>query len=496
VKNKLYLAIDNGASGGRAVLGRINEQRLSIEEINRYHNQMINIFDHYYWDVLTLFQKIKDSLKKCAALDITTLGGIGLDNWGVDFCLLGRDGSLLGCPFAYRDRKNEEVFEEVFKLITRKRIYEITGIQILQYNPLFGLYALAQMKHPTFELADTFLFIADLFNYYLSGVKGAEFSLASGSQLYDNNDYCWSKELFDVLGLPFNITPDLIEPATVLGELYGGIKEESGIKSAKVIAPLTHDTGSAVTAIPLRGPDWAFLSSGTWSALGTVEKKPVINELSFHHNFTNEGGLYRSVRFLKNITGLWLLQECRRDWEKEGALYTYDQLVEMAKRAKPLQSIIYPDDPSFFNPSDMPGEIIAYCKKTNQNSPDNRGEIVRTILESLALIYRNRLEIVERIKGSQVQGLHIVGGGAQNTLLNQFVANCIQRPVLAGPVEATAIGNIIVQAMADGFLSDINEGHTLICNSFDILSYEPDIAQKTLWDDAYEQFLNLKNYST
>ncbi len=491
MKNKIYLAIDNGASGGRALVGRINDNRLSIEEINRYHNQMINVFDHYYWDVLTLFQKIKDSLKKCAAQDIHTLDGIGLDNWGVDFCLLGRDGSLLGYPFAYRDKKNEEVFENVFKHITRKRIYEITGIQILQYNPLFQLYALAQMKHPTLELADTFLFIADLFNYYLSGAKKAEFSLASGSQLYDNNDYCWSQELFDILGLPFNITPELIEPGTVLGELYSGIKEESGIKSAKVIAPLTHDTGSAVTAIPLQSSDWAFLSSGTWSALGTVEKKPVINELSFHYNFTNEGGLHKSVRFLKNITGLWLLQKCRRDWEKEGALYSYDQLVEMAGNAKPFQSIIYPNDPSFFNPSDMPGEIIAYCKKTNQNPPENRGEIVRTILESLALIYRNRLEIVERIKGSRAQGLHIVGGGAQNTLLNQFIANCIQRPVLAGPVEATAIGNIIVQAMADRFLSDISEGHMLIRNSFDIATYEPDTAQKTLWDDAYEQFLNL-----
>jgi sugar (pentulose or hexulose) kinase len=452
---------------------------------------MINVFDHYYWDVLTLFQKIKDSLKKCAAQNVDTLDGIGLDNWGVDFCLLGTDGSLLGFPFAYRDRKNEEVFEKVFKHITRKRIYEITGIQILQYNPLFQLYALAQMKHPTIEHAHTFIFIADLFNYYLSGVKGAEFSLASGSQLYDNNNYCWSKEIFDRLGLPFNITPDLIEPATVLGELYGGVKEDTGIKSAKVIAPLTHDTGSAVTAVPLRGSDWAFLSSGTWSALGTVEKKPVIDELSFHHNFTNEGGLYKSVRFLKNITGLWLLQKCRRDWEKEGALFNYDQLVQMAKSAKPFQAILNPDDPSFFNPYDMPGEIIAFCKRTNQDPPANRAEIVRTILESLALIYRNRLEIVERIKGTSIQGLHIVGGGAQNTLLNQFVANCVQRPVLAGPVEATAIGNIIVQAMADGLISDISEGHTLIRNSFDIIAYEPEIAQKTMWDDAYEQFCNL-----
>lgn len=493
MKNKLYLSIDNGASGGRAILGRMNENKLSIKEINRYHNQMINVFDHYYWDVLTLFQKIKDSLKKCVAQDINRLDGIGLDNWGVDFCLLGKDGSLLGYPFAYRDRKNEEVFEEVFKYITRKRLYEITGIQILHYNPLFQLYALVKMKYPILELADTFIFIADLFNYYLSGVKKAEFSLASGSQLYDNNSYCWSKEIFDVLGLPFNITPDLIEPATILGELFGGIKEECGIKSAKVIAPLTHDTGSAVTAIPLQGSDWAFLSSGTWSALGTVEKKPVINELSFHHNFTNEGGLHRSARFLKNITGLWLLQRCIYDWEKEGSSYSYAQLMEMVKGTKPFQSMIYPDDPSFFNPPDMPKEIIAYCKRTNQNQPENRGEIVRTILESLALIYRSRLEIVEKIKGSRVQGLHIVGGGAQNTLLNQFVANCIQRPVMAGPVEATAIGNIIVQAMADGFLSDIYEGHTLIRNSFDIITYEPDVTQKSLWNDTYEQFLKLIN---
>jgi sugar (pentulose or hexulose) kinase len=491
MKNRLYLSIDNGASGGRAILGRMTENKLSIEEIHRYQNQMISVFDHCYWDILTLFQKIKDSLKKCAAKITRELDGIGLDNWGVDFCLLGKEGSLLGYPFAYRDKKNEEVFEEVFNYITRKRLYEITGIQILHYNPLFQLFALAKLKHPTLELADTFLFIADLFNYYLSGIKKAEFSLASGSQLYDNNAYCWSKEIFDALGLPFNITPDLVEPATVLGELLENIKKETGIKSAKVIAPLTHDTGSAVAAIPLKSTDWAFLSSGTWSALGTVEKKPVINELSFRYNFTNEGGLHRSARFLKNITGLWLLQRCKSDWEKEGASYSYTQLIEMAREAKPFQSIINPDDPSFFNPPDMAKEIISYCKRSNQYPPENRGEIVRTILESLALIYRNRLEIVERCKGSIVRGLHIVGGGTRNTLLNQFVVNCIQRPVMAGPAEATAIGNIIVQAMADGFLSDINEGHTLIRKSFNIMTYEPDVSQKAQWDDTYEQFIRL-----
>ena len=437
--------------------------------------------------------KIKDSLKICAGKNICILDGIGIDNWGVDFCLLGKNGELLGSPFAYRDRKNEEVFEEVFKYISRERLYKITGIQVLHYNPLFQLFALVKMKHPLLDVTDTFLFMADVFNYFLSGIEKAEFSLASGSQLYDNNNYCWSKEIFDTLALPFNITPDLIEPATVLGELLSSVKEETGIKSAKMIAPLTHDTGSAVTAVPFSEPDWAFLSSGTWSALGTVERQPIINKLSFKYNFTNEGGLNRTVRFLKNITGLWLLERCILDWQREGSSYSYEQLIDMAEKAKPLESIINPDDPSFFNPPDMPKEIISFCKRTNQKPPEGRGEIVRTILEGLAFMYRNRLEIIEKIKRKSMKGLHIVGGGAKNTLLNQFVADCIDRPVLAGPVEATAIGNIIGQALADGFISDIVEGHRLIRKSFDIINYLPDPSKKSKWNCGYEKFLKLLN---
>jgi rhamnulokinase len=399
----------------------------------------------------------------------------------------------LGSPFAYRDRKNEEVFEEVFRYISRERLYEITGIQILHYNPLFQLFALVKMGHPLLDITDKFLFIADTFNYFLTGVKKAEFSLASGSQLYDNNKYCWSKEVFETLGLPFNITPDLIEPATVLGELLPGVKEETGIKSAKMIAPLTHDTGSAVTAVPFSEPDWAFLSSGTWSALGTVERKPIINKLSFKYNFTNEGGLNRTVRFLKNITGLWLLERCILDWQREGISYSYEQLINMAEKANPFKSIINPDDPSFFNPPDMPKEIISFCKRTNQKPPEDRGEIVRTILEGLAFMYRNRLEILEEIKGKSMKGLHIVGGGSRNELLNQLVSDCLDRPILAGPVEATAIGNIIGQAIADGFFSDIIEGHSIIRKSFDIINYEPDPLKKSEWDCGYEKFLKLLN---
>ena len=488
---KLYLSIDNGASGGRAILGRLSGKKLLINEIHRYSNSMIKVLGHHYWDVLNLFQMIKESLVICATRYSKILDGIGLDNWGVDFCLLGRDGSLLGYPYTYRDKKNEEVFEEAFQYITRNRLYEITGIQILHYNPLFQLFALVKMKSPFLKVADKFLFIADLFNFYLSGIKMSEFSLASGSQLYDNNEYCWSKEIFDALGLPFDITPDIIEPATILGELLTGVKEETGIKSAKIIAPLTHDTGSAVTAVPFIESNWAFLSSGTWSALGTVEEKPLINELSYKYNFTNEGGLNRTARFLKNITGLWLVQRCKGDWEKQGYSNSYDELVKMAGKTKPFKVIVNPDDPLFFNPSNMPEAIVNYCKRTGQDIPTNRGEIIRSALEGLALLYRNRLEMIDEIKEKQMPGLHIVGGGAKNTLLNQMVSDCIQRPVVAGPVESTAIGNVVVQAIADGAINDLKEAHEIIKNSFDLMSYEPNFSTQSEWDDAYNKFLKL-----
>jgi len=488
---KTYLAIDQGAESGRAVLGKFDGERLSIQEIYRYPNSMVKIHNHYYWDVLYLYREIKRAMSICAKQYTGHLDGIGIDNWAVDFGLLDKNGELLGFPYAYRDPKNVEAIKEGFKRMPRKRIYQITGIQFLPFNTAFQMLSLRLMRPALLDSARVFLFMADIFNYFLTGVKKAEFSVVSGSQLYDNNEYEWSKEIFDSFGIPFSIVPKVIDPGTVLGELLKDVKDETGIKSAKVIAPLTHDTGSAIFAVPIGGRDWACCSSGTWSLMGSIEKRPIITEQSYLYNFTNEGGLNRSVRFLKNIMGLWLIQRLKKDWEKEGYSYSYDEITEMASKAKPFKAIINPDDVSFYNPDDMSEAIIDFCKKTGQEAPETKGEIARTVLEGLALAYRRVSNMLSEIKGKPVEGLNIVGGGSKNRLLSQMAADCLQKTVIAGPIEATAIGNILVQAVADKAIADPEKAREIVKNSFKIETFEPNLKQKERWDEVFEKFMDI-----
>ena len=488
---KTYLAIDQGAESGRGILGRFDGKRLTIKEIYRYPNSMVKVHGHYYWDVLYLYTEIKKTMSICAKQYTDHLDGIGIDNWGVDFGLLDKNGELLGFPYAYRDPKNNSMFEEGFKRIPKKRIYQITGIQLLPFNTAFQMLSLRLMDSSSLDSAVIFLFMADIFNYFLTGVKKAEFSVVSGSQLYDNNNYQWSKEIFDSFEIPLAIAPEVIDPGTVLGDLLNNVKDETGVKCAKVIAPLTHDTGSAIFAVPTLGRDWACCSSGTWSVMGSIEKKPIITEQSYLYNFTNEGGLNRSVRFLKNIMGLWLIQRLKRDWERERDSYTYGEIIEMASKAKPFKAVINPDDVYFYNPANMPEAIINFCKKTGQQIPETKGEIARIALEGLALAYRRVSNMLSEIKGESIKGINIVGGGSKNYLLSQMSADCLQKPVVTGPIEATAIGNILVQAMADKAIANHEECREVIKNSFNVDTFEPNIRQKERWDEAFEKFMGI-----
>ena len=492
---KTYLAIDQGAESGRGMLGKFDGNHLTIQQIYRYPNSMVKVHGHYYWDVLYLYREIKKIMSICAKQYTDHLDGLGIDNWAVDFGLLDKNGELLGFPYAYRDPKNNSMFEEGFRRMPRRKIYQITGIQFLPFNTSFQMLALRLMNSAALDSAAIFLFMADVLNYFLTGIKKAEFSVASGSQLYDNNKYQWSKDIFDSFEIPFTIAPEVIDPGTVIGGLLNDVKDETGIKSAKIIAPLTHDTGSAIFAVPMIEKDWACCSSGTWSIMGSIEKRPIITEQSYLYNFTNEGGLNRSVRFLKNIMGLWLIQRLKRDWEKNGDCYSYDEITEMASKAKPFKAVINPDDMSFYNPINMSEAIINFCEKTGQEIPETKGEIARIALEGLALVYRRVFNMLSEIKGKSVKGLNIVGGGSKNRLLSQMTADCLQKPVVAGPVEATAIGNILVQAMADKAIANPKECREVIGNSFDVDTFEPNLKQKKHWDETFEKFVDIATSS-
>ena len=481
-----FLAFDLGASSGRAVLGTLENNRLVLEEIHRFSNGPIAILGTLYWDVLRLFDEIQQAMSMYAHSHGRELSGIGVDTWGVDFGLLSRDGALLSNPVHYRDKRTDGMMEEVFKRVPRAEVYNQTGIQFMQLNTLYQLFSMVLNKSPLLEVADILLMMPDLFNYFLTGAKSAEFTEATTSQFYNPRSRTWATSLLERLGIPTRIMPEIVPPGTILGKLSTHIAEEVGLGQVSVVAPACHDTGSAVAAVPAEGDDWAYLSSGTWSLIGIEVKEPIINEQSLKFNFTNEGGVGGTYRFLRNVAGLWLVQECRRIWERSGQSFSYQQLVNLASEAKPFIAFVDPDHNSFLNPPDMPTAIVEFCEQTGQSKPATMGEITRCALESLALKYRAVLEMISQIRGP-IKTLHIVGGGTQNTLLCQFTANATNLPVIAGPVEATAIGNIMVQAIALDYLPSIAEGRKLIRQSFDLVEYQPQ--EQDAWDEAYQRLV-------
>lgn len=480
-----YLAFDLGASSGRSVIGAFDGARLTLEEGYRFPNGMVRLLGHLHWDVLRLFEEMKHALGLCARSGLKPVS-IGVDTWGVDFALIGKHHTVLGFPYAYRDPQTAGVMEWAFTEVSQEEIFEQTGIQFLPINSLYHLIALVRAESPLLRAAERLLMIPDLFNLFLTGVEAAEFTDVTTTQCYNPRTGTWAWPLLEQFGIPTGIMPEIIPPGTALGPLLPDVAEETGIGSLMVIAPASHDTGSAVAAVPAQGEDWAYLSSGTWSLMGIESRVPVISPQALAFNVTNEGGVGGTFRVLKNIAGLWLIQECKRIWERDGNDLSYETIVRMAEAAPPFAAFIDPDDLTFLSPPRMSDAIRDACVRTGQPVPSSHGQLARCVFESLALKYRYVLDQLVALRGAPLSVLHIVGGGTQNALLCQFTANATGLPVIAGPVEATAIGNLLVQAMAHGELADLAQLREVVRRSFPLITYEP--ADRAAWDEAYARF--------
>jgi rhamnulokinase len=485
---KKLLAFDLGAESGRGIVGLFDGQKLRLEVVHRFGNGPVRTLDTMHWDVLHLHSEMLTALRKCAGAQ-GPLDSVGVDTWGVDFALLGRNGTLLGNPRHYRDPHTEGIMDEAFKVVPRKEIFRQTGLQFMRFNTLFQLLALQRDRSPLLDKAETMLLMPDLFHYFLTGIKVNELTNATTSQMYDPTAKGWAYGLVKGFGLPVTILGSLVQPGTILGPLRASVAEETGVTPIPVIAPATHDTGSAIAAVPATGTSWAYISSGTWSLMGAELSAPLINDKTEAYNFTNEGGVGGTIRFLKNIAGLWLVQECRRIWERAGKTYGYDELTRLAEAAPAFISIVNPDHASFILPLSMPAALADYCRRTNQPAPAEAGAVIRCALESLALRYRWVLEKLEEMTGRRLDVIHVVGGGCQNELLCQLTADACNRQVLAGPVEATAIGNVLMQAVGLGALGSLTEAREVVRRSFEVRTFTPRGPQS--WDEPYQRFLEL-----
>jgi rhamnulokinase len=485
-----FAAVDLGAENGRVMLGRFDGARLYLEEAHRFPNVPVQAVDTLYWDVLRLWGDIQQGLAVCARLTDGSVVSVGVDTWGVDFGLLGRDDQLLGNPVHYRDRRTEGLMAEAFQQAPRETIFERTGIQFLPFNTLYQLLALKMQGSPQLEVAERLLTMPDLLHFWLSGVKANEFTNATTTQCYDPRAGDWAWALLEQLDLPGRLFGAIVPPGTVLGSTRPALAAGLGLSGTQVIAPASHDTGSAVAGAPLSGANAIYLSSGTWSLMGVEMTQPVINERALSHNFTNEGGVGGTYRLLRNIMGLWLLQECRRAWASQGDEHPYAELVTLAAQAPAFGPLVNVGDARWLAPGDMPARIAAYCQETGQVAPDSKGAVVRCIFESLALEYRWVAERLEELTSRALSTIHVIGGGARNLLLNQFTADATSRQVIAGPVEATALGNVLVQALAGGHISSLAEGRDLVRRSFPVETYEP--RPSDLWEAAYHRYLRLK----
>ncbi len=455
-----------------------------MQEVHRFSNNPVRLPEGLQWDVLHLWEEIKSGIAASVKNGVR-LDGIGLDTWGVDFALLDGNGALLTNPFHYRDARTDGMIDEAFRRMPRADIFANTGIQFMQINTLYQLLAMSIQKSALLDVAQTLVTIPDLLNYWLSGRITNEFTNATTTQCFDPNKRSWAIPVLDALGIPSRLFHSVTESGSVIGTLLPVVAEETRTGEIPVILPACHDTGSAVAAIPAQNQDFAWISSGTWSIMGAEVLNPVVNEKALEYNFTNEGGVFGTWRLSKNITGLWLVQECRRTWQHQGEDLTYDEITQLASTAKPFLAVIDPDDSVFLHPGNMPERIQKYCADTNQAIPQTKGEVVRVVLECMALKYRWVLERLEELSGKHHDPIHIIGGGTKNRLLNQFTADCTQRKVIAGPVEATAIGNILMQAIALGHLASLAEARTLIRSSFAPEVYGPN--PNAGWDKAYAQ---------
>ncbi len=481
-----YIAVDLGAESGRVMLGRIAGGRLTLEQTHRFGNGPVEQQNTLRWDFQKLLSEIKTGIGKAAKVADGKVAGIGVDTWGVDFGLLGADGKLLEAPYHYRDSRTNGMMDKAFQIMPKRRVYENTGIQFMQLNSLYQLLAMRLANSPVLAKTDRLLFMADLISYFLCGKALGEYTLASTSQMMDMKTGKWSKPIFEELGLPMKIMPKITMPGAVMGNLTSAGAKEIGCGKIPVVAVGSHDTASAVLGVPASGDKWAYLSSGTWSLMGVELPSAIVNDKTFQYEFTNEGGVENTIRLLKNIMGLWLVQECKRQWQRQGQDLSYGELTQMAAQAQPFFGYINCDNSDFLAPGDMPARINKCLSGTGQQVTQDKGQMVRLVLESLALKYRTVLTAIEDVTGSKVDVLHIVGGGIQNELLCQFTADATGRTVVTGPIEATASGNILMQAKATGQLKSIAEARAVVRNSFELKEYWPQ--NTALWEKQYHKF--------
>jgi len=482
---KQYIGVDLGAESGRVMLGSVSGNKLTLEEIHRFGNGPVEQNGSIRWDFNKLLSEIKSGIAKAVKHAKGPVAGIGVDSWGLDYGLVDSEGKLLENPYHYRDSRTEGIYEKAFALMKKRDIYQNTGLQFLPFNTVYQLLAARLADSAALSKASKLLFFADLVSYHLCNEIFAEYTLASISQLMDMRTGQWSQEIFDKLSLPLDIMPEIVQAGTVVGKLTEQVASEIGCEQIPVIAIASHDTGSAVVSVPAAGDNWSYCSSGTWTIIGVELSKAVINDQTFSIPFSNEGGVEGTIRLLKNIMGLWLVQECRRQWQREGVDLDYSQLTQMAREARPFVALIDPDHDSFIAPGDMPRRINAYLKQSGQQAIDDKGQMVRVIFESLALKYRWVFEELEKLTTNPFDRLHIVGGGIKNELLCQFTANAIGKEVLTGPVEATAIGNIIMQARATGQVDSLEKAREIVRNSFELKQYKP--TDTHIWAEQYQK---------
>ncbi|MEM2088216.1 MAG: rhamnulokinase family protein [Thermoproteota archaeon] len=485
-----FIAFDLGAESGRAMLGILNDGKLKIEELYRFPNIPVKVNIHLYWDTLKIWSEMKTAISKVQAAYRTSLKSIGVDTWGVDFALIDENGELLGNPYHYRDVRTNGIMEELFKKIPREEVYYRTGIQFLRFNTLYQIYSMVLGKSPILHHASKFLMIPDLLNYWLCSSKVSEFTDATTTQLYNPTKKDWDYKLLEELGIPTHFLPEIVKPGTLLGAVSRNLSDELKIdKGISIVAPACHDTASAIAAAPLRDKSSVYISSGTWSLIGVETDNPVINRKSLEYNFTNEGGVFGKFRLLQNVQGMWLLQECRRIWASQGKGFSYEELMELASRSRHFIAVINPDDSRFIAPINMIEEIMRYLEETNQDKPKNEGELTRVILESLAFKYRFVIKRLEDLTDLRISRINVVGGGSRNRLLNQLTADITGLKVVAGPAEATSIGNILMQAVATGLVKTHKEVRLIVENSFAMEEFEPSF--ETGVDDFYTRFVEL-----
>lgn len=492
--SKVYLAVDLGASSGRVVAGLFDGRRLELEEVSRFENGGVLANDHLYWNVLGLWQSILQGLRQAADRFGERVVSVGVDTWGVDYALLGSGDELLGNPRHYRDKRTNGMLAKAFESVSREEIFAETGLQFMELNTLYQLLAMREQNPALLDSARHFLMIPDFMHWLLTGEKANEYTNATTTQFLNPTTRAWSQKLLERFDLPARIFGTIVTPGTRLGKLRAAVAEATGLRSAAVVLPGTHDTASAVMSVPAASeptahPEWCYISSGTWSLMGAETPAPVINAKCSQLNFTNEGGVGGTTRLLKNIAGLWLIQECRRIWNQHGSSLSWSDMLERAEAARPLVSLINPDAAELVAPHDMPQAIRDACRGSGEPIPANEAAVTRCALESLALRYRRVLGWTEELTDSRIKTIHIVGGGTQNRLLCQMTADACNRRVVAGPVEATAIGNVMMQVVSSGEVGSIAEAREVVRRSFDVVEYLPRNVEP--WEAAYERFLTL-----